>query len=204
MRIFIVRHGETDWNLQKKIQGSSDIPLNQTGLSQANMIAKRLKDENFSAIFASPQSRASETGKIIASHHPNTPFFHEKAIREVSLGSCEGMTWEELVAKNPTSHFTSEEEYAYTGFYGDSECLRDRVEELKPVVIDWKNQYQGQNILLATHGFIKKGILVALGSHTFVQLQPERFRNTSLSVINLQKNPLIEIFNDNSHLDVEL
>ena len=66
MRVFIVRHGETDWNLEHKFQGEVDIPLNLNGIEQAQRIANRLRLEYFDAIFTSPLVRALQTGKTIA------------------------------------------------------------------------------------------------------------------------------------------
>ena len=64
MLIYLVRHGETDWNLNDKIQGSSDVPLNKTGMEQAKALGERLKGVKFDRVYCSPLRRARETAEI--------------------------------------------------------------------------------------------------------------------------------------------
>ncbi|AWB95530.1 histidine phosphatase family protein [Agromyces badenianii] len=66
--IALVRHGETDWNRERRIQGATDIPLNETGRRQAELTAARLGTERWDAVYGTPLSRASETAQIIARH----------------------------------------------------------------------------------------------------------------------------------------
>lgn len=89
--IFMVRHGETDWNLQERVQGWSDIPLNETGLKQANDVAKKIQNFSIGAIYASDLQRTKKTAEIIDS------FLHigyktNKNLRETNFGDAEGLT----------------------------------------------------------------------------------------------------------------
>ena len=72
MTILLIRHGQTNWNLESKLQGREDIPLNETGRSQAKTCAQYLSDQTWHTIYTSPLSRAKETAQIISKelNHP--------------------------------------------------------------------------------------------------------------------------------------
>ena len=69
MNLYLVRHGQTDWNIQGRIQGSTDIELNSTGLNQAQKTAELLKNIDFDVIYSSPLKRTVDTAKIINTYH---------------------------------------------------------------------------------------------------------------------------------------
>lgn len=88
--LVLVRHGQTDWNLEGRYQGQTDLPLNETGRSQARGLAEQLADQPFEAIYSSDLQRAYETANIIAGKH-NLAVQSEPRLREVNLGGWEGM-----------------------------------------------------------------------------------------------------------------
>ncbi len=91
MKIILVRHGETHWNKQRRVQGGdSDIELNDTGLEQARKLATFLRNEPITAIFSSPLQRAIVTAELIASHH-QLPVELDQELRELQVGELEGM-----------------------------------------------------------------------------------------------------------------
>jgi broad specificity phosphatase PhoE len=95
-KIFLVRHGETDWNREKRIQGgSSDTPLNAAGMRQAENLAAYLADENITAVYSSPLSRGLNTAKAIANPH-KLEVITEADLREIEAGDLEGITLAEL------------------------------------------------------------------------------------------------------------
>lgn len=87
----LVRHGQTDWNLARRIQGSTDIPLNETGRADARTAAERLEGTTHHAIYSSPLLRARETAEIIASHLGLGAPVLVPDIREREFGEGEGM-----------------------------------------------------------------------------------------------------------------
>lgn len=95
--ITLVRHGQTDWNLARRIQGSTDIPLNDTGRADALEAARRLGREQHHAVYASPLSRAKETAEIIAGELglPVSGLVHD--VREREFGVGEGMVVSEYL-----------------------------------------------------------------------------------------------------------
>lgn len=90
MRLYLVRHGETAWNKLGKVQGHSDIPLNDYGRHLAKQTAEGLKDVTFDAAYTSPLARARETARIILSGR-TVPLYDEPRIQEMGFGVCEGM-----------------------------------------------------------------------------------------------------------------
>ena len=91
MEIFLVRHGETEWNRQRRLQGRTDIPLNDTGLAEARRAARALQDVSFDRIFTSPLQRARKTAEIIRGSR-EIPITEEPTLIEVSFGVGEGIS----------------------------------------------------------------------------------------------------------------
>ncbi len=88
-RLCLVRHGETDWNLEGRYQGQSDIPLNASGRAQAVALARQLPRQCFSAIFSSDLQRARETAEIVA-ERLQLPVTLDARLREINQGQWEG------------------------------------------------------------------------------------------------------------------
>ena len=89
MRIVIIRHGETHWNVEGRVQGHADVELNDTGLKQAHMAGERLSREPVDIIYTSDMKRAVKTAEIINNHH-GAAIVKSAALREVSFGIFEG------------------------------------------------------------------------------------------------------------------
>lgn len=91
MKLILVRHGQTQWNKERRVQGgSSDIELNDTGLRQAQRLASFLKNENVAVIVSSPLKRATATAGAIANHH-HLPVEVDAGLREIEVGEMEGL-----------------------------------------------------------------------------------------------------------------
>ena len=95
MIFYLVRHGQTDWNIQRRIQGSSDIPMNETGISQMNHLADRIVEEGitFDRMIASPLKRARRSAEIIAEKTGFRDIVFDEDFVERSAGIMEGKTW---------------------------------------------------------------------------------------------------------------
>lgn len=96
--VLFFRHGQTDWNLKKMFQGQSNVPLNETGRKQAQLLANHLKSYKMEAIFTSDLDRAFETAGIVNAHH-NVPIIKDERLREANLGDLEGLILHEAEAK---------------------------------------------------------------------------------------------------------
>lgn len=109
--ILLVRHGETDWNLEGRVQGHTDQPLNARGLEQARALAASLMAEPLTAVYASDLARARETGAIVARAH-GLELTVDPDLREKDFGSWEGLTDVEIAERYPD---------AVRGSWGDGE-----------------------------------------------------------------------------------
>ena len=90
MKIYFIRHGETDWNIVKRLQGATDIPLNENGEALARETAEGLKEIPFDMVFTSPLKRAYRTAEIVKGNR-EIPLIIEERIREICFGDYEGL-----------------------------------------------------------------------------------------------------------------
>jgi len=97
VELILVRHGETIWNREGRVQGFSDIDLSDVGVQQARQLALSLKDAPILAIYSSPLIRAQSTARIINEYH-HAPLYIEPGLMEMDQGDFEGLTFQELLA----------------------------------------------------------------------------------------------------------
>jgi len=112
VKLILVRHGQTLWNREKRVQGVSDIELSNRGRAQADSLARSLRDEKIDAIISSPLKRALQTAEAINRFH-HLPIEHEEDLMELNMGDFEGMAFQEMMKnhgdllerwiKNPSS-----------------------------------------------------------------------------------------------------
>lgn len=149
MNIFVVRHGQTEWNVMKKMQGSADIELNEKGLSQASNTADMLKDSAFDIIFCSPLKRARQTAKIINDDRGLNIVFDER-LRERNYGEFEGTS---------KSSFDYNEFWSYQKNvkYKKAENVQDFFRRIYSFLDDITSK-EYNNILIVCHAGVEKAI----------------------------------------------
>ncbi|WP_082495807.1 histidine phosphatase family protein [Agreia sp. Leaf335] len=139
--LVLVRHGETEWNLARRIQGRTDIPMNDTGRAQAAAAAERLADEQWHAIVTSPLGRAFETASIIAERLGlGEPEVDDRLV-ERAYGEAEGLDAATLASRFP----------GMAGVRG-IERRSDVTRRVLPAIESIALQRPGQRILIVTHG----------------------------------------------------
>lgn len=159
MNLYLIRHGETDWNKARRIQGSSDIPLNEYGRELAFSTREGLSGIPFDIAYTSPLKRARETGEIVLGGR-NVPLFEDERIAEADFGSYEGRLEAELIEeKDPVLRFFDcPEKFVKTGGCEDHKEVMERAEEfLKDRIFPHEKEYQ--NIAVFSHGALIHGIL---------------------------------------------
>jgi broad specificity phosphatase PhoE len=146
--ILLARHGETDWNREGRFQGHADPPLNETGRAQAAELAAELEGVELAAVYSSPLRRAVETAEVVAAEHGLEPVAVD-ALREVDVGSWQGLTREEIEAGFP-------EQFArwldYDQGWEDGESYEGMGRRAVAVLLELAAAHEGERILAVTHG----------------------------------------------------
>ncbi|MCL2355367.1 MAG: histidine phosphatase family protein [Oscillospiraceae bacterium] len=143
MKIFVTRHGQTDWNVERKVQGLSDNPLNSVGIQQAKIAKEQLDQEEIDLIISSPLLRAKKTAEII-NEGRNIPILFDERLVERKFGVLEGKNINDC---NFYEICTSEKDFGQG--IETRKTFSDRIFEFLDEV---KKEYTGKNILLVTHG----------------------------------------------------
>jgi probable phosphoglycerate mutase len=99
--VYLVRHGETFWNREQRLQGQLDSPLTEEGIRQTTALADKLSDIRFDAVYSSDLERARRTTHILTSRSNNIPIIYDDRIRERHFGSFQGLTWDEISQQFP-------------------------------------------------------------------------------------------------------
>lgn len=189
MKIVLIRHGNTDWNKLKKIQGSMDIELNQAGISQAKDRAVQLKEDNIfpDIIYSSNKKRAVKTAELIGD------FFNKNVIvtdniQEINLGNWEGKTWDEV-----SEIFSIEfEDWKKNRKFSNIHCgesyndVKNRaVGELKRIC---EKNSEKEIVFVVTHGVVIMTILLELEDMNWEDINPKFIpKNLGYSIIDSEK-----------------
>lgn len=161
MKLYLIRHGETDWNIVKRLQGATDIPLNENGEALARETAEGLKEIPFDMVFTSPLKRAYRTAEIVKGNR-EIPLIVEERIREICFGDYEGLVSKSEGYSIPDPDFkfffTKTDCYKTPPNGEPIESLLERtnefLEELKK-----REDLKDKTILVSTHGAAVRALL---------------------------------------------
>jgi broad specificity phosphatase PhoE len=150
MRFYFIRHGETDYNRQRRLQGNLDISLNDTGRKQAIQAVDDILNLGIDCIISSPQIRALETAEIISEKIGNVPIEIDENLRERSFGILEGMSFDEILAKHPKfmDIIVNPEGIVVP----DSESIKDVENRVVTFIDQIKGHVEEKKILVVSHG----------------------------------------------------
>jgi len=165
-RFLLVRHGKTDWNVQQKIQGHSDIPLNGIGIEQAKSVARKLFEDNESidAIYSSDLERAFFTAQEISSVF-NKPIIADSALREIFMGMAEGINHTEFQRlykpdQDKLTEFFSRrwDRWKHT-VVPDGETLAETLDRVETFLRNIAQNHKGKTVVVVTHGAVIKTLI---------------------------------------------
>ena len=163
MELYLIRHGETDWNVQGRMQGQMDIELNQNGIDLAKVTARGMADIPFDLCITSPLKRARQTADIVL-EGKDIPVIEDERIAELSFGSWEGLGCRKENYEVPVSIERFRQFYTDPLNFEPAEdgetiaALCERTAQFWQELIG-KKEYQDKTILIATHGCAVRAIL---------------------------------------------
>lgn len=152
--ILLARHGETDWNRERRVQGHTDTPLNDTGRAQARSLANELAAESLDAVYTSDLARASDTAAIVAEPH-GVEIVALAALRERHFGTWEGLTDGEILSRFPD---------ARPGHWGDGEAAEEMSERVLATLRSIAAAHPGGTVLVVGHGGPLRAVLLHCGA----------------------------------------
>ena len=168
----LLRHGQTDWNINFLLQGVTDIPMNDTGIEQVRLAAQALQASDWDVVLTSPLTRARQTAQIIANHVGFDEILENELLIERSFGEAEGLSHEQWRAK-----------YANLDEIPGGES-RTQLAERSQRLLDYvSSEFNGLRVLAISHGALIRGLL-AIASNNELPRDGERLGNASLNVVS--------------------
>lgn len=198
--LLLIRHGQTDWNVAKKWQGHADIPLNDTGLAQAEALAARLQKWPIENIITSDLLRCSQTADVIGNKLNITPIA-DPLWRERDVGDFSGMTGEEAKANFPEIWAAANGKGMVDAPNGETfaEVRARGLQAYEKVIAS----HEGQMVVIVSHGGLLHTLIAQL-----IQIREDVYGriskrgNTGLSIVEVNDGvPKLVRLNDTSHLE---
>lgn len=165
MKLYFVRHGETAWNVERRMQGQSDIPLNEFGCELAVKTGKGMADIGFDKVYSSPLVRAYHTAELILAENKsssNTEIITDNLIEEIGFGIYEGLCCSKEGWNMPDDNFKNF--FQNCGEYKTPEGgegfqdVMNRIGEFMKMLME-DNSLQDKTILIASHGALIRGVV---------------------------------------------
>jgi probable phosphoglycerate mutase len=164
--IVLVRHGETDWNRERRFQGRADTPLNDAGRAQARDLVERLRRERVSAVYTSPLRRAAETAHIVA-ERLGLPVRVSEPMCEIDVGSWEGLTIEEVRV-----HFPHDEQIAWSSGWDGGESYEELDRRVVAALLELAAMHPDEHVAVVTHGGPIRAAIAASHGLSFESARP--------------------------------
>jgi 2,3-bisphosphoglycerate-dependent phosphoglycerate mutase len=179
LRIYLARHGQTDWNLEGRTQGGKDIPLNATGKQQAEALKKRLAGVRFDVVYMSNLARSRETAQIV---HGRTPLVTLPGLGERRFGKFEGELTSDLVSGPEFQKRMWDPDDSLDG--GESlNALRGRVQSALDAI---QKQHRSGSVLVVGHSYMNRMLISIIFGLTIEQMRLFDQSNDELYLIELQ------------------
>ncbi|WP_130806359.1 histidine phosphatase family protein [Senegalia massiliensis] len=197
-KLYLTRHGQTQWNIEARFQGQMGSPLTQKGIKDAENLRDRLKEVEFQAIYSSPQSRAYDTANIIKGDR-KINIITDDRLKEMNFGDWEGIKGDEIKKKYFKMFdnlWNSPMDYKPNS----GESYKDVYNRVIPAIEDIKKQHDGK-VLIVAHGIVLAIIMMYVEGRTIDNLWKEQvLPNTSLTIVEAENDKFdIKMYGDTSH-----
>ncbi len=198
-KLVLVRHGQTEWNIDGKFQGQSDVQLSEEGIRQAEALAQNFPVESVDAIYCSDLTRARTTAECIARRF-GLPVQPVKELRELSFGKWEGLTYQEIVSGWPDAmeNFLRHPDILQVPNGETFPRLRERAMGFIEKVTA---EADGKTLLIVAHGGILRTVLTVMLHMPLQYLWSIRQFNTAVNIVRRDDGEwTIELLNSTAHL----
>ncbi len=209
-RLLLVRHGETSWNSEGRVQGHTNIPLGGKGLRQAERLRQRLAEVDIEVAYTSDLDRAIETAQPILKGRP-IPLSPVQELRELCYGEWEGRTYQDIQAKDPQGYarqMARSPDFAPP----QGESLEQLMHRVGGFISGLRQSHPEETVLIVGHGGALKAALISLLSLPLEAFSRFYFAPASLSIVDCypttdshegELSAVLSLFNDTSHLEEE-
>lgn len=203
--LYFVRHGETDYNRHRIVQGRRiNSTLNPTGESQARALAERLRDVPFDAIYASTQHRAIQTAQAVADAHPGVPVIHLLDLEEMSWGALEGVPVSEATKQTFTSIYAEWESGNFDARVPEGESVLEVQARALRAYRRILEAQRGGTVLVVAHGRLLRVLLASiLPEFGLERMHDIHHANTSVNRVLVDDDGCVcaDLLNCTAHLD---
>jgi len=200
-KLYIVRHGETEWNRDGKLQGWKDAPLTDKGKRQAEALRERLKEIEFDAVYCSPLGRTLKTAEIVMDGK-DVSLIKDERLKEINMGEWEGTKGEEIKKRFPEMYSDFwERPHIYTPICGES--FHDLKDRIIPFIEEILEKHEDENILIVSHGCASKVIMSYFEGRSLCDIwESPKLEEACLNLVELQDGePEIILFGETSFQD---
>ncbi len=201
MKLIIIRHGETTWNHQHKIQGRADIPLSALGKKQAKLLGERFSKTKIDAIYSSKLQRSINTAKAVANYHSSTKTIADKSLNEMDWGKWEGLNFQEIEKKFPKEFAARQKDkYNVAPPKGESPAMLKK--RITPFLKKLLSKHKGQTVLIVGHAGMNRVIVGTILGWPNERTAATTFKNTSVTILHVKSGKSrLHLFNCTKHLE---
>ena len=179
MKVYIFRHGQTDWNAERRVQGHTDIELNEIGRREAELLGERLKDLDIEKVFSSDLSRALETARIALGH---LEIETSERLREAHFGEAEGKIFTDVLKEFGEEYFRTEPEFWDRRIAG-GETKRECIQRVWGFIDEVADSLNHRSVGISTHGGVIRNLV-----HSLLPPETPKIEIPNCCVYQLKRN----------------